>query len=230
MSKRLATMKMIIEKLSMFDGYNDSVKEIENMLNALSDKDFHQYMLSLQSGDEVLPYIKENLAKTKISVERNLKIAEKLGHQFFQRLWLTDKETGDVYLTPIRYLVMDMPLRRQQQHLMKKISIPESNSHIDDLTGQVTGPSKGSRLSYPEMQILYSQGLRHSITEMFTFRGGNIKANAALERDALTHDFPSMAASYDPNTKVRSNEVLSIFLNSAHLSNNLIKKQPSKIT
>lgn len=220
MGNRAKAMAVIKDRLSMFTGYDESVKEVEALLNALSDKEFDVYMQKLRDGNEILPYIKPNLSKSKMSLKSNLAIAKKVGLELFERLWLTDPETDEVYLTPIRYLILKMPIRRQQQHLHKKVSIPSTNSAVDDLTGQVTGPSASSRLSYPEMQVLYSQNLRHCIAELFTFRGGNVPMNNALERDAKSGEFPSMEDVYDPDVRVRSTEVLNVLFKSQHLKFN----------
>lgn len=210
-----------VKLLSKFAGKTESVKEIETMLNGLSDKGFDEYMKRVLEGDETIPYIAPNLSKTRLSVETNLKIAEELGHEFFQRLWLTDSATGEVHLTPIKYLVIDLPLRRLQQHLHKKIKIPEDNQHVDEMTGQVTGVSKGSKISFPELQVLYSQGLDESIRELFKFRGGDEVAYKALNRDALLTGLPSMNAVDGGDTQVKATEILSILFKSAHLNNNL---------
>lgn len=220
MGNRAKAMAVIKQRLSMFAGYDESVKEVESMLNDLTDKEFDAYMHKLRNGEETLPYIKPNLSKTKMSLKKNLEIAEKVGHSFFERLWLTDTDTGETYLTPIKYLILRLPIRRQQQHLHKKVSIPSTNTSVDDLTGQVTGPSASSRLSYPEMQVLYSQNLRHSIAELFTFRGGNVEMNNALERDAKSGEFPSMEDVFDPNSRVRSTEVLNVMFKAQHLNFN----------
>ncbi|WP_201285368.1 hypothetical protein, partial [Klebsiella pneumoniae] len=80
------------------------------------------------------------------------------------------------------YLVIDVPLRRQVQLLQSKATIPENNKHIDDLSGQSTGPSKGSKISFPELQVLFAQGLDSTITELIQFRGGDAKAFNAMNR------------------------------------------------
>jgi hypothetical protein len=212
-----------VKLLSKFAGKNESVTEIQSMLDNLSDKGFDEYMKRLLAGDETLPYIAANLGKVRLSVEQNLKIAEELNHEFFERLWLTDPATGEVHLTPKKYLVIDLPLRRLQQHLHKKIKIPQDNNHLDEMTDQPTksGPSAGSKISFPELQVLYSQGLDQSIRELFKFRGGDTKAFNALNRDALMTGLPSMNSVDDGDTQVKATEILSILFKSAHLNNNL---------
>lgn len=210
----------VVEYLSMFAGYNDSVKNTEAMLNDLSDKEFFSYIETLGAGENILPYTKPNFSKTKITVKKNLQIAKKLGHNFFQRIWITDDKTGVTYLTPVPYLVVDIMFARQQQHLEKKASIPSTNKVIDELTGQVTGESKGSSLSLPEMQVMYSQGLTQSIRELYKFRGGDNEGYRRLTQFAMQTSEASMDAIDDGTTRTKSGIILNVFLHGMHLRNN----------
>lgn len=212
--------KEAVKLLSMFAGKNDSVKNVEERLNALSDKQFDQYMQDLQSGKHVIPYIAPNLGKIRLSAEKNLEIAKKLGHNFFERLWMTDPATGERSLTPIRYLVVDIPIRRLQQHLSKKISIPDTNRGVDELTGQRLSSVDGSKISFPELQVLYSQGLESTISELIKFRGGDEQSYRAFTRDASRGGFPSLVAS-DQGTHPKSVRTLAKFLRGMHLENTL---------
>lgn len=218
---RLETTAQIVKMLGEFDGYNDSVKETESMLNNLTDKEFHDFMVKLREGKEYLPYILPTMGSAKITVDKNLKIAKKYGVELFQQLWLTDSATGEVYLTPKKYLVFHLPFRRQQQHLLKKISIPDSSNVVNEMTGQVTGPSKGSSLSFPEMQILYSQGMYESIRELFKFRGGDENNHRTLLRNILSSGDASMSNADDGISRPKSTDVASVMFKTAHLDNNL---------
>lgn len=196
-------------------------KEIyEKALAKMTNAQFDEYMEKLESGEEVLSLTVPNLSKKRLSVERNLKVAKKLGHNFFQRLWLTDPHSGTTYLTPIPYLVVDLPLRRQAQLLTKKISIPESSDTADVLTGQATGPSKGASLSFPELQTLHAQGLEKTIEELIKFRGGDEDAYRAMNKELIDKGSVSLD-NIQTNSRVKSTETLSTFLKAAHIQNNL---------
>ena len=210
----------IVKLLSMFAGYNDSVKITESMLNDLTDKAFFAYVEKLGTGEVILPYTQPNFSKTKVTIKKNLDIAKKLGHEFFQRIWITDPKTGRTYLTPIPYLVVDIMFARQQQHLEEKASIPESNRVIDELTGQVTGASRGSSLSLPEMQVMYAQGLTESIRELYKYRGGDVEGYRKLTQYRMHHGEASMAAVDDGTTRTKSGITLNVFLHGLHLKNN----------
>lgn len=213
--------KLAVSLLSKFAGKTDSVKDVERALGELSDKDFDAYMNDLRSGHEALTYTVPNLGKTRLSTGKNLEIAKELKHEFFQRIWLTDAATGETYLTPERYLVMDLPIKRLQQHLMKKISIPEETQAIDERSGQVAKSAKGSGVSFPEFQILYSQGLEDVIRELFKFRGGDEKAYNEMRNELIRTGEVSMDVVDPGGTRAKAVDILSILLKSAHINNNL---------
>lgn len=223
MSKRKQATEKAIELLSKFAGYNESVQEIERMLNELTDEQFEEYMQKLYNEQEILPYIAPNLNNIGINSKRNIEIAEEIGHDFFERLWLTDSSTGQTYLTPIKYMVVDLPLKRLQQHLEKKLKVAEDDRHIDDRTGTVAlgSESKGSSLSFPELQVLYSQGLDRTIEELFQVRGGDEKSYREFKNEVIAGGVGSMDASRVPDSRARSTDIISIYLTSAHIRNNL---------
>lgn len=190
-------------------------------LEKLSDAEFDKYIDQLESGEQTVTLVAPNLADYKLDLTRNIELGKQLGHEFFERLWLTDPVTGMEYLTPKRYLVVDLPLRRQQQMLREKISIPLNSRHVDEMTGQPTGDSQGASLTFPELQVLYSQGFRAPILELIKFRGGDNKARQAMERLLTDTGGASIDAIMQTPTRVKSTETLSTLLTSMHLKNNL---------
>ena len=183
----------------------------------MSDRQFDEFMQRLKSGEEVLSLIAPNLFEKKLTIENNFKVAKEIGHEFFQRLRLTDHITGKTYITPLKYLVIDLPLRRQQQMLVKKISIPEDNRHIDELSGQPTGPSKGARISFPELQILFAQNMDKSLTELIKLRGGDEKAFRAMNNAVIETGGVSIDRIVAAGTKVKSTQTLATLLRAMHL-------------
>lgn len=220
MSNREAATKEILKWVEELLPGGGNKEIYEKALGKMTNAQFDDYMKKLESGEEVLSLTVPNLSKKRLSVERNLKVAKKLGHNFFQRLWLTDPHSGSTYLTPIPYLVVDLPLRRQAQLLTKKISIPESSDTADVLTGQATGPSKGASLSFPELQTLHAQGLEKTIEELIKFRGGDEEAYRAMNKELIDKGSVSLD-SIQTNSRVKSTETLSTFLKAAHIQNNL---------
>jgi hypothetical protein len=219
--ERKAAEKYIIDNLEkiMPDGTNRKI--YEQLFASMSDVQFDNYMKKLNDGSAQLSIIAPNFSKTRLSMERNFALAKELKHNFFEKIWMTDGDDTPPYLSPIPYLVVDLPLRRQAQLLIKKISIPEDNKSVDDLTGQPTGKSKGSKISYPEIQILAACGLEDSLVELLKARGGDNdmfnNMNNAISRTGAV----SIKAIDNGNTTVTSTETLKTLLTSAHLSNTL---------
>lgn len=220
MGNREAATKEVLKWIDKILPGSENKALYEERLSKLSDKEFDQYMKKLETGEEILSLTVPNLSKKRLSLERNLQIAKELKHNFFERLWLTDPHSGATYLTPIPYLVIDLPLRRQAQRLEKKISIPESSDTAEMLTGQATGPSQGAGISFPELQVLYAQGLDKTIEELIKFRGGDEVAFREMNKEL--HEKGTVKISQiNTGTRVKSTETLSTFLKAAHIQNNL---------
>jgi hypothetical protein len=221
MGNREAATKAILKYIEKIIPGSPNTNMYKELLGNLSDKAFDEYMKKLQSGEETLYMVTPNLADYSVDVQRNIEIAKELGHSFFEKLWLTDPITGQTYLTPVEYFVIDLPLRRQVQLLVKKVSIPEDNKHLDQLTGQPTGPSKGSKISFPELQVLFAQGLDNTISELIKFRGGDEKAYNAMNRSIYATGGVSLANLEKTPTKVKAVTTLSTLLKAMHLDNTL---------
>src|ERR1700676_1265232 len=132
----------------------------------MSDSQFEEFVHRVDKGEDRLAIIAPNLSEYKLDIARNLALAEKMGHQFFERIWIDSGNEVPPYLSPIAYLIGDITLRRQAQLLVKKISIPEDNKSVDDFTGQPSGKSAGSKISYPETQVMASNHLDENLAEM----------------------------------------------------------------
>lgn len=178
-------------------------------------------MKSIEDGTTRLAVIMPNLNEHKVSIENNFALAKELGHEFFERIWIDKGDDVPPYLSPIPYLIVDLPLRRQAQLLVKKISIPEDNKSIDDLTGQPTGKSKGSKISYPEIQIMSALGLDKNLVELIKVRGGDVKAFNAMNDSIAKTGGVSIDALEALGTSVKSTDTLSTILTAMHLSNSL---------
>lgn len=221
MTPREEATAFILKHIEMMLPGSENTTYWKERLNSMSDRQFADFMDKLETGEQTLSLVVPNLSKPKLKIETLLEVAKKLKVEIFQRLYKTDPNTGKRYLTPVRYMTGVMPFRRQVQLLQKKISIPEDNRHIDELSGQPTGPSKGSKVSFPELQVLDAQDINGLLPELLKFRGGDIEAGRALERQVIQTGQGTMSSIPAGATKVRSNETLSTLLKGAHLDNNL---------
>jgi hypothetical protein len=190
----------------------------KDMFASMDDEQFDAFMVGLEDGSIRLALIAPIMNENALDVQRNLQIAEELGHQFFERVWMEGKEGSAPYLSPIPYLVVDLPLRRQAQLLVTKISIPEHNRSVDNLTGQPTGESKGSKISYPEVQILAALNLDQTLTEFIKFRGGDVQGFNAMNESIAKSGGVSLAAISSLGTRVKSTDALKTYLTAMHLS------------
>ena len=179
MSNRQQAQAFIIEYIGKLTG-PINVGLYEKKFSAMSDEEFDSFMKDLRDRKQRLCVIDANFGTERLSVKRNIEVAKELGKSLFQKVWVSAEAGRPAYLTPNEYIITIMPLRRQAQVLSKKISIPEDNNSVDDFTGQPTGKSKGSKISYPETQVLASFGLNKSITELLKYRGGDERGFAAM--------------------------------------------------
>lgn len=221
MSRKAATDYILnnIEEL-LPDGVNKAL--YSEYLNSLNEKQFKEFMLELSTGSKILKLIVPNGNKVKLNIDRNLKLAKKLGHDFFEHLWLTDKVTGEVYRTPKKYLILKLPNRRQFQTLVNKMSVASSQTVVDQFTNQPTGSSsKTSSISAPEMNMMKAQGYENCIVELMKDRGGDSRALNAMNRLLFKEGVVSQELLDSLNTRPKATTTLNVFFTTVHISNNV---------
>lgn len=172
--------QVVLDMVSKIDPSGTNTKLYETKFSQMSDDEFEKMIESIESGKPTLVLVANNFGNVKIDVERNLSLAKELGFEFFENISMPGYGDVERYTTPIKFLVLRLPVIRQAQLLEKKISIPDSNAVTDDLTGQVTGDSKGSKISYPEVNVLAAAGLDNTLTELMKVRGGDDGAFSAM--------------------------------------------------
>lgn len=218
---RKAAEDFIIKNIAQIAPGSPNEQMYIDMFKSMSDKQFSEFIHGLKDGKNILPFIIPNMQDYSIDVKRNIDHARKLGHEMFKRIWVVSPESGQKYLTPHKHLVYKLPVRRQAQILVKKVSIPKDNHTVDYLTGQPTGESKGAKISYVELQILNAIGMDKSIEELIKLRGGDTKGfnamNTLINRNGVVSQ-----KEVEPFTEgVKSTQVLKAYLTSAHLESDL---------
>ena len=221
MSNRKNAEQYILTWIEKLASGGDNAKIYKDLFASMSDEDFDGFMMAIKSGKNRLAVIVPNFGTAKITTANNLKLGEELGHQFFQRIWIEGDGVNPSYLTPVKYLVVDLPLRRQAQILVKKISIPEDNASVDDFTGQPTGKSKGSKISYDETQVMAAMGLDRTLIEFIKFRGGDSKGFQAMNSSISRLGNVSLDSIKHYAGGVESTNTLSAYLTAMHYSNTL---------
>jgi hypothetical protein len=159
---------------------SENPKYYQALFEGMDDQQFDAFMRALESGELTLSIIAPNFDEHQLDVKRNFATARQWGHAPFERVWMNDGDGTPMYLSNDPYPIMEVPVRRQAQLQDKKISVAEDAKSVDDLTGQPTGRSKGSKISFPELQLLAAQGLDDSIIELIKFRGGDTKGYNAF--------------------------------------------------
>lgn len=223
---RKAAEKVILDVIDSIAPGNPNVRLYEELFDPknpkyLNDANFHNWMERMRRKEGALVYIDSIDTKYRLDAQRNINVlGPKYGIEFFQQLWYQD-ESGDWFLTPNAYLIVSFPVRRQAQLLVEKISIPEHNRSIDDFTGQVTGDSRGSKISYPELSLLKAFGLKKTIEEFMHWRGGDVKGNRLMNQQIMKTGGASMDALAPYAGEVTSTRTLRNILFGMHLDNTL---------
>lgn len=217
--KRKEAEEFLYGILDEIEGSTNNSDMYRSLFAGMSDHEFESFVNDIADEKYYLAMVIPNGADYSLSTERSLKVGEKLGIKFFQRLKLTDPATGEVTLTPQEYLVIHISVRRQNQHLVKKMSVPETSKVLDHLTGQVAGDSKGSAISQPELLILNAKNLTDNILEMVKIRGGDEKAYRAMVESIRQTGGFSIKPLMELGSKPTSVEVLRALLLSIHFDN-----------
>ena len=206
--------KIVIGKQTNYELYKE-------LFDSMNDKEFDEFMVKLKDGKATLSVIipNDNSERTqyKVDIKNNIKLAKELGFDFFQHLRVGATDEIPEHMTPNKHMILKLPVRRVAQLVTKKISIPQDNVHIDQSSGQVTGASKGSKLTNPELQILIGLGLDKSIKELMKVRGGDLGANAAMTGMLVKHGKTSQQSIAPYATGVVSKDTLKSYLNGMHL-------------
>lgn len=221
MKNRKKTEDYIIKYIDKIAPGGDNKKLYIDMFKTMTDSEFKTFMMNLKKKKLTLSVIDPNTRKSNISVENNYKVAKELGYSFFQHLTISGKIGLPDYKTPNKYLVMSLPVRRASQLLTKKISIPSDDKSIDLTTGAVTGKSKGSKLTMPEIQILAGMGLNKTIKELVCDRGGDLGIKRAMSALLMKQGSVSQDVLSRYATGVVSTKTLASYWNASHIKNNV---------
>lgn len=221
MANRHAAEQHILTYIAQLTPNEHNTAIYTKLFASMTDEDFDRFISDLETGKRFLVVIVPNFANSGLNVENNLRIADELGHPFFESIWIESKEEELTYLTPIKYLVVDLPLKRASQLLVKKISVPDHNRVVDTLTGQPTGESKGAKISYPELQVCSAMGLDSTMVELMKYRGGDNKGNIALNNMLSKLGRANLKTLSNYASGVESSKTLKTFLTAAHLKSTL---------
>lgn len=225
--KRKKVQDFILAHIKMLDPDGDNAVRYTKFFEALTDAQFDDYMKDLKDNRDQI-YIFVPPLKTVLKMENILKVNDALGMDLFERVWLKDTATGNTYLTPQKYLILELPIRRFRQYLQHKLSVPDDDKKIDLLSGQVVKPDKAASLSYVEMQTLAARDLHHTIAELAKYRGGDIHAYADFRRQ-LEENGTANVSLDGTGSMARSTVILDVFLSGMHIDSNIVTKESGEV-
>lgn len=215
--KRKKVQDRILEIVNMVDKSGKNAKFYTDKFSKMSDKDFDDFMKRIRDHDDVLCIYCANMVDH-LKVADVVKAAKKVNLEIFERIRMYDAATDSYYYTPNKFMVVQLPVRRLSQFADHKLSIPEGDSRIDMLTGQVVKPDQGAGLSEPEIRCLYAQGLKNTLRELVKFRGGDVVAFAEYKRELEENGQTTIDR--DTGTKVRSSVTLDVYLSGMLIESN----------
>lgn len=219
MSNRKAVEKFILDTLYEILPIPETRAIYEDRFAKMNDKAFEAFLVEAESKG--LRLVVPPGLDVKLDEDRNIAIGERLGHDFKHYITMVDDDSGVSYENTIPHLVVLLSCRRLIQTIEHKRSVPADLSHIDERTGQATGPSKGSRISFPELGILQAQGLKAAPIEFIKTRGGDTQAFNLFNRAIIQRGGVSQEYINNANTRPKAAKVLETILLAMHFDNNL---------
>ena len=194
-------------------------KRYRDFLENMSVEEFDQFISYLEKGDTQIHMYMPNV-KTVLSQEAINKAAEKVGVLLEEKIWITDTVTGKKYLTPHKYVVLQLPIRRVSQFLLHKMAVPESDKKIDVLTGQVTASDRSSSITQVEIQSLFARDMKNTLIELVKVRGGDVNAYANFKQQ-IAETGEANLSGLETDTTARSVVMTSTLLKGMMIGNNL---------
>ncbi len=219
MSNRKQVEKFIIDTLYEILPIPETKTIYETRFAKMNDKAFEAFLV--EASSKGLRLIVPPGLDVKLDEKRNIAIAKRLGHEFNQLITMVDDDSGVEYENPVPHLIVKLGVRRLIQTIEHKRSVPTNLAHIDERTGQATGPSKGSRISFPEINILQAQGASDASVEFLKTRGGDTQAFNLFNRAIIQRGGVSQEYINNANTRPKATKVLETILLAMHYDNNL---------
>jgi len=188
MAKRKDVEKFIINWIYKITNSKYNVELYEDFFKGLNNKEFEDFLTKLGKNEMILNIIVPHDGDAKINLRKNIDVlAKELGYSFHQHLYIKPDDDSPVYKSKYPYLILTMPIRRVKQTIEKGISVADNDTRVDSLTGQPTGDSRTSKLSYPELQLLVGMGIQDAAIELLKYRGGDPGAYYAIRNSLLKY-------------------------------------------
>lgn len=215
-------MEVLLTQLKHIDKFTDAknVERYKEQLGKLSDTQFDSYMKQVRDKKACVYVYIPNMEKHPTMTDI-ISIAKTMGMSLFERVYIYDDLTGKKFLTPMSHFIARLPIRRMQQYGEHKMSVPEGDSKVDSLTGQVVHEDRAAGITNPEIQALGAKGLTELSKEVVSIRGGNIDAWQTGFKKQAEETGKIIMEDVTKDSKNRTVVVAQVLLESLHISNNI---------
>jgi hypothetical protein len=215
-AKVLAYVTKYFDRLDP-SGYNS--KKFKDLIEPMSAEEFTLYANRLKKGEIQLRLIMPNM-KSRMDMPTFLAVAKELDVPLFHRIRMTDPVSGVEFVTPEKYPILLLPIRRAQQTIEKKRSVARDDRYIDAMTGQRAGDDVAAALSHPEIQVLHTRGLTNVLKELVQVRGGNIQ-NYGDYRTQLEDTGSAALEQLDPTSRTRTSVMVNVLFAGMHIKSTI---------
>lgn len=208
---------------------NENVKYLKELFGNMSEKEVVDFAKMMKEKEMMIPYIAPNFDdKNECKMEDIIKVGETLGYKTHQKVWITEPD-GTSYQTPVDQMVGMLFIRRQNQTAMHSQGFADAGNTINVATGQVTGNSKVSRISFPEFALIgqYPETLP-VLQEFAQFRGGDVKARRYLKMSIANTGQVDHSKIDELDSRARIVDTLNMYLLGASLNSTIAKKATDK--
>ena len=184
-AKRKKVEAYILKLMSDIDDTGANKKRYKETFAKMSDKQFDDYMKAIRDGKTNLFMYFEN-GKDTFTMNDIIALAEKRKVSVFEKLNLYDDILDRWYESEYKAMILNVSIRRLSQYIAHKISLPESDTRVNPVTGQVFASDKGATMSMIETAVLGSKGLTTTATELVKVRGGDTMAYQSAKNQMET--------------------------------------------
>lgn len=218
--KRRSIQDYILKTLKLQEPGLYNYKIYEEFFDNMSDEDFDSYMKTLRDNQHAKITLMVPPFKVVLDPKDSFETAKFLGLELMERIKLWDPVGKRYCLTPEKYYILKLPIRRLKQYGLDGLSVPDSDKRLNPLTDQVVKPDKGSAISFPQAQMIAEKGLTTSLHELMTIRGGDLEAYSKMKAQIEETGEASVEV-MEGTAGVKSAQTLRSFLNAMHLITNL---------
>lgn len=217
--KRKAAQDYILQTVAIQDPSGYNTKVYEDIFLSLSDAEFDRWMKTMRDNRHAKLTLLVPPFKVVISIEASLATAKFLGVKIFERLRLWDPVGKRYCLTPEKYMILKLPVRRLKQYLQSGLSVPDSDRRLNPLTNQVVKPDKGSAISFPQAQMIAEKGLTTTLHELMSVRGGDLEAYSKMKSE-IEEGGDSDTSVMEGTRGVKSVQTIRSYFSAMHLETN----------